>query len=260
MPLADFHCHLEHSDFDADRTEVVRRAQAAGVERAVTAGSSTGENRKIVSLCKEFPDFLLGVIGTSPHDASLLDERGLQEELSFVKSHLDSPGIVGIGEIGLDAHHFSKPSEHENQERCFRAYLGLAESECLPVVVHSRKAEERVFSILEEFPSVKVLLHCFFVHRLAARAVSRGWRISLPTVKSRERHKIAREIPLAQLACETDAPFLWKDPVTGKPSRNEPANVRESYEAVALARGVSLESVSSALRENFNQLFAAEKK
>ncbi len=252
MPCADFHCHLEHPDFDADRAHVVKRAVDAGVHAMLTAGSGRKENERVLSLCKQFPQQVYAVIGTSPHHSSHLTQDHLSQEISFVKSHANS--IAGIGEVGLDRHHFSKESEFIAQERCFRAYAELAEEIDVPLVVHSRKAEEEVFRVLADYPSVRVMLHCFLVSRLAGEASSRGWLVSLPTVKSTQRVKIAKALPLSRLACETDAPFLWKDE-KGNPARNEPFHVLESYQQVAQAKGKDVSEVQQVLWETFHTWF-----
>ncbi len=248
MPgFVDFHCHLEHPAFAGGLKPVVGRAREAGVEIIVSAGSSPAANRAQLEIKKQFPGDVQVVLGISPHDHETPNWR---EELKFIRSH--SSEIVGIGEIGLDLHHFG-PQTMQAQEEVFVGQLELAEELSLPVVVHSRKAEQRVFELLAGFPSVKAMMHFFLLPKLAAEAARRGWLVSLPTVKSQSKHKIALEVGLQQLACETDSPFGL-----GPGRQSEPKDVVLAYEEIAASKKKEVDEVAQAIAGNAAKFFGME--
>ncbi len=243
--FVDFHCHLEHELLYGNLDAIVSRAIGAGVTKAVSAGSGPAANLAQLSIHKRFPKTVEVVLGVSPYDVPKCD---LQEQLSFIRANRDS--IVGIGEIGLDAHHFGQ-AELPAQEEAFRSQLALAEELALPVVVHSRKAEERVLEILAEFPSVPAMMHFFLLEKLAEKAAAPAGRlVSLPTIKSDSRLKIARKLPLASLACETDSPFGLGPGIV-----SEPKDVVAAYEVVASGRNEDLAVVAEALCANAQKFF-----
>jgi len=245
--FVDFHCHLEHELLAGGLDGVLKRAVDAGVAKVVSAGSGPEANAAQVSIRKRFPGTVEIVLGVSPYDVPKCD---LQEQLSFIRASRDS--IVGIGEIGLDAHHFSA-DELPAQEGAFRSQLALAEELGLPVVVHSRKAEGRVLEILREFPAVSAMMHFFLVEKLALPAVSQGCMVSLPTIKSDSRLKIAVKLPLSSLACETDSPFGLGPGIT-----SEPKDVVAAYGVVAQARKVSVDDAASGICANAAKFFGWE--
>jgi len=197
MPLADFHCHLEHPEFASDLQQVIERACRAGVAKAAVAGSNRLENEKILFLAGRYPEFVVPLIGVSPFDAASMPGQRLSVELDFIRKR--AAGIAGIGEIGLDYHYFKEPQERDRQLDAFRRQLQLAESLGLPVAVHSRDAEQDVMNELADFPGLSIMLHCFLKPQLAKKAAACGWLISLPTIKSRDRVKIAKDLDLARL-------------------------------------------------------------
>ncbi|MFA6049124.1 MAG: TatD family hydrolase [Candidatus Micrarchaeia archaeon] len=226
--MIDAHCHLDHVDFDSDRKEAVQRARDAGVKAVINAGNNPADNRKVLALREEFgPSFFKCVLSLSPHYAPGAGEGVLEGELRFIEANRAK--IVGIGETGLDYFHFAKEREREAQKKAFESFLQLAETLDLPVVIHSRDAEAACLEILGRY-KCRVMLHCFLKPAFLETAVARGYAVSLPTLKSKARVKIAKKAPLGRIFCETDSPFLWRE------GRNEPAHVRESYEAVAEAR------------------------
>ncbi|MCX6767935.1 MAG: TatD family hydrolase [Candidatus Micrarchaeota archaeon] len=243
MPLVDAHCHLEHPRFGNEAGKVVERAKAAGLGFAVTAGSNFSNNQKALGLCRDYPDFLKCVIGLSPHDANAEE---LEENLRLIKSNKGA--IAGIGEIGLEYHHFKTHEERSKQRAVFAAQLALAGDLGLPVAVHSREAEKDVFDALKSFTG-RVMMHCFIKPEWAGECAARGYLVSIPTVKCREREEMIRKMPLEQLLCETDSPFLWQG------GRNEPANVREAYGEIARVKGVDFNKVAEVVYSSANAVF-----
>lgn len=173
------------------------------------------------------------VVGVAPHKALGYD---LQAELKFIRAH--SSEIAGIGEIGLDLRHFSQQTLPA-QEKAFVAQLELAEELGLPVVVHSRKAEERVLQVLAGFTKVKAVLHFFLSPKLASKASALACLLSLPTIKSSSKQKIAKQVGLQQLACETDSPFGLSKGLT-----SEPKDVVSAYEEISQAKRMRVEEAS----------------
>lgn len=242
----DAHCHLIHEAY-AYPLEYVQRAKEVGLTAALCTTGMKMEHQKVLDLCASRNDFLYPVIGVSPYDAVTLTSEELEFQLSFIEKNKSK--IVGIGEIGLDFHHFTKNEEWKAQEKVFTSQIELAQSLDLPIVLHTRKAELRTYEILEEYKFPRAMLHCFLVPDIAKKASEKGIIISLPTLKSKNREKIAKNIPLANIVCETDSPYLWPT------FPSEPSNVREVYEKIAEYRKTSLEKVKEQVFNNVVQLF-----
>ena len=241
--LVDAHCHLEHPRLEGKTAEIIRRARAAGVERAVSAGSNLANNRKILALAAEHADFIRPMAGLSPHDAN---SESLEENLAFIKHN--KSGLAGIGEIGLDYHHFKKPEERKKQQAVFEAQLALAEELGLSAVIHSRDAEKEVATTLKGF-GCRVVMHCFLKPALAKECAARGYFISIPTVDCAERKETVAAVPLGNLLCETDSPFLWRA------GANEPANVRTVYEEIARVKNADFNNVADEVYSNARKAF-----
>ena len=243
MQLIDAHCHLEAPQFDGEVDAVAARCKQKNVVFVVDALGEVARLQNLLSISRKH-SFVKMALGVNPYDAVKRDWR---KDLQLIKPHLQE--CVAIGEIGLDRHEFAE-KDWPIQEACFIAQLELAEKLSLPVVVHSRKAESRVFEVLEDFSSVRVMLHCFLVHRFAERAAKNGFLVSLPTLKSKSRQKLACA---CEVVCETDSPFL--SPNGGN---NEPWKVLESYEAVAAARGEELEKCAGKINSLAAKFFGVE--
>jgi len=248
MKFVDAHCHLLHKRFASDLPQVLERAQQAGVLRVYCASGALADDVAVLELAGRHPKFVFPVIGASPHEAATMSEDELEQELVLIEQN--AARVAAIGEIGFEFHYFVEEEERRAQHKAFRAQLELAESLDKPVVIHSREASAHTLAELASFKG-KVMLHCCSDSLLAASAVKRGWLVSQPTLKSRNREKIIEATPLEQLCCETDAPFLA--PVRGE--RNEPANVRLAYEEVARIKKKELQEVSLKIFENIKKFF-----
>ena len=253
--LIDSHCHLDFPDFAAELDAVVARARAAGIERMVTISTRVARQAELLAITERFPDVYCSV-GTHPHYA--------HEELDVSAADLvactRAAKVVALGEAGLDYHYDNSP--REAQERGFRSHIATARETGLPLVIHSRDADDDTARILEEetgkgaFPAV---LHCFTGGReLARRAVALGHFISFTgilTFKNSEALRaIAAELPADRILVETDAPYLAPGRFRGK--RNEPAYVVETAKVLAESRGVSLEEIAQQTTANFFRLFS----
>ncbi len=253
--LADSHCHIDMDAFDADRGEAVARAREAGVEKIVVVGCATGAggHRRAVEVAEEFG--LLAAAGFHPHDAKEATEPLLDE----IEGWAAAGRIRAIGEIGLDFHYNHSPAD--TQRLVFRDQIRRARRAGVPVVVHTRAADDETASILEEEGAGETggVIHCFSGgHSLAQRALALGFYLSFSGIltfpKADVIREVAREAPLDRILVETDSPFLAPKPFRGK--RNEPAYVVEVARALAELRGVTTSEIAAATRRNLDAFLA----
>jgi len=254
--LIDSHAHLDFSQFDRDRAQVLERAWAAGLAAIVNAGADLPSSRAGVELARKEAR-VFAAVGFHPHDAKDLTADALTELESLARS----PKVVAIGEIGLDFYRDLSP--RPVQRKAFEAQLALASKLGKPVIVHDRDAHGEVMAILREwaraFPrSEKGVLHCFSGDlEMAQEAVQMGFLVSIagPITYSNSRRptEIAAALPLEKLLIETDCPYLTPHPHRGK--RNEPAYVALVAQAVAQHRGIPVAEVARATTANAARLF-----
>jgi TatD DNase family protein len=255
MILVDSHCHLDFPDFGDELDAIVARAQAQQIQRIVTISTRVRRHGDVVAIAERFPDVFCSV-GTHPHHA--------HEELDVTADDLVAraghPKVVAIGEAGLDYHYDNSPRDAQAQG--FRTHIAAARATQLPLVIHSRQADDDMARILEEesgkgpFPAV---LHCFTGGpELARRALALGHYISFTGIvtfkNSAELRAIAKDVPADRFLVETDAPYLAPNPYRGK--RNEPAYVVEVAKVLAEVRGVTPDEIARQTTENFFKLFA----
>jgi TatD DNase family protein len=252
--LVDSHCHLDFPDLAADLDGVVARARAAGIGRLVTISTRVRRLPELLAIAERFGDVFCSV-GTHPHHAN--EERDIGVADLVAKSA--HPKVVAIGEAGLD--YFYDKSPRPAQEQGFRTHIAAARATGLPLVIHSRDADEDTARILEEetgkgaFPAV---LHCFTGGPdLARRAIALGLSISFTGIltfkTSQALRDIAASLPADRILVETDAPYLAPGKYRGK--RNEPAYVVETARILAETRGVSLDRIARETTDNFFRLF-----
>ncbi|MBI5260230.1 MAG: TatD family hydrolase [Bradyrhizobium sp.] len=253
--LVDSHCHLDFPDFAADLDQLVARAASAGVGRMVTISTRVRRLNELIAIVERFDNVYCSV-GTHPHHAD--EEDGiLPDELIALTRH---PKVVALGEAGLDR--FYEHGSPAAQERGFRAHIAAARATGLPLVIHTREADEECGRILEEEMgkgSFRAVLHCYTGGReLAMKAISLGLSISFTGIltfkKSDSLRALAAELPADRILVETDSPYLAPGKFRGQ--RNEPAYVVEVARVLAETRGVSLEEISRQTTENFFRLFS----
>jgi TatD DNase family protein len=253
--LVDSHCHLDFETFDPDREDVFARARDAGVGALVTICTRLSRFDEVLALAAP-RDNVFCSVGIHPHQVAE-EERATADRLAELARH---PKVVGIGETGLD--YFYDHSPRDDQKASFRAHIHAARATGLPLIVHTRDADEDMAAILTEeagqgaFPGV---LHCFSSGRaLAEAALGLGFYISLSGIvtfrNAEDLRSIARDLPLDRLLVETDSPFLAPVPLRGK--RNEPAFVVHTAETVAAIKGVTPKALADATTANFQRLFA----
>ncbi|HSQ23480.1 MAG TPA: TatD family hydrolase [Pyrinomonadaceae bacterium] len=254
----DSHCHIDGPEYDADRDEVIARAREAAVTTMLNVGTGdphSGAFERAVELA-ETHDEIYAAVGVHPHDAKLFDDAAEERLLGLVKK---SRRVVAWGEIGLDYHYDHSP--RDVQREVFRRQLSLARELNLPVIVHSREADEDTIGILREKLSDYErggVMHCFGGSlQMAREAIELGFYISfagnLTFKKAEDLRDIARQLPLDRLMVETDCPYLTPVPFRGK--RNEPARVVETARSLAELHGREVSEVAQITSENFDRLF-----
>jgi TatD DNase family protein len=255
--LIDSHVHLDDPRYDDDRMQILARGQEAGVGAFVTIGCDLASSRAAVDLAQCHSN-VYATVGIHPHEVKQID-KGWYDELKKLSQH---PKVVGFGEIGLDYHYDHSPREVQRQR--FREQISIARELCLPIVIHSREAQEDTISILREEQAAEVggVFHCFSGDaQLAKDALDLGFHISFSGIITFQNATMLREIvptvPDQRLMIETDAPYLTPVPFRGK--RNEPAYVKYVAEKIAeLKKGVStpsLEYIARLTTENTKRLF-----
>ncbi|MBV6488259.1 MAG: TatD family hydrolase [Pseudorhodoplanes sp.] len=253
--IVDSHCHLDFPDFADDLEAIVARARAQGLVRMVTISTRVRQLDRLLAICARFADVYCSV-GTHPHHA----HEELDIDAATLQRLAGHDKVVAIGEAGLDYHYDSSP--RAAQEQGLRAHIAAARAAGLPLVIHSRDADDDMARILEEesargaFPAV---LHCFTGGPdLARRGVALGHYVSFSGIltfkKSDALRAIAAALPADRILVETDAPYLAPGPYRGK--RNEPAYVVETAKVLAEVRGVSVEAIKRQTTDNFFRLFS----
>jgi TatD DNase family protein len=267
LNLIDTHAHLDFAKFDTDRAAVIERAKAAGVAAILNAGTGVGSSQRAVELAAQY-DMVYAAVGMHPHDAKKLDGAALAE----LRNLASRPGVVAVGEIGLDFYRDRSP--RDVQRRAFQAQLAWAARLGKPVIIHDRDAHDEILAILTDWaeglrnspltgngnPSAARLgvLHTFSGDlAMAEKAIALGFYISISgpvTYKNaRQLPGIVQALPLDRLLVETDCPFLAPHPYRGK--RNEPAHVRLVAERIAEIKGTSFDEVAQATTANAQRLF-----
>ena len=251
--LIDTHAHLEMSDYDEDRDDVLRRALEGGVRQIVTIGIDRLSSHKSLKLAKTY-DFLFATVGYHPHNAKDVDARVLDELARLA----EEPETVAWGEIGLDF--YRRHSPPAQQIDAFESQLDLASSLNMPVIIHSREANSDVFEILKKRKGkVEGVIHCFSGDvNLAFSYIDMGYYISIPGTVTYKKaslvQEVAAHIPLERLLLETDAPFLTPVPKRGK--RNEPAFIVHTAEKIAQLRHLDFEAIARQANENAREIFS----
>jgi TatD DNase family protein len=259
--FVDSHCHIDGSEYDADREEVIERARDAGVTTILNVGTGdpqSGAFERAIELTAKH-EGVYAAVGVHPHDAKFFDDRAEQRLLDLIRQ---SQRVIAWGEIGLDYHYDHSP--REVQRDVFRRQLRLARSLELPVVIHSREADDDTITILrDELNDYERggVMHCFGGSlAMAQGAIELGFFISFAgTVtfkKADDLRGIARQLPLDRLLIETDCPYLSPEPFRGR--RNEPARVVEVARCLAELHERSLEEIGEITTDNFARLFRVE--
>jgi TatD DNase family protein len=242
--MVDTHCHLDLCEDGA-----LERAREAGVSRIATIGMSSDSMVTALGLA-DANDDVFAIVGIHPNEAAGFDDA-LRDE---VRERAQTAKVVAIGETGLDYYRDRAPKD--DQRRSFEAHLALASELGMPVVIHTRQAEEDTFDMLRGFDGT-VVLHCFSSPGRVDECVERGYVCSfagnVTYNRSRDLQQAAKRIPDELLLVETDAPFLSPQPVRGKP--NEPGNVTHTAQLVADLRDVAYAELDALVERNAARVF-----
>jgi TatD DNase family protein len=263
--LIDSHCHIDGEAFDDDRDDVVRRAREAGVVAMLNVGTGdphSDDFRKAVSVAEKYENVFASV-GVHPHDAKLYDEAAEAHLVELARSEK----VIAWGEIGLDYYYDHSP--REVQREVFRRQIRKAKELALPIIVHSRDADEETVEILTDEYGAESngtpvgIMHCFGgTADMAKNLLPLGFLISFAgnvTFKKAENiREAAKVVPLDRLLVETDCPFLTPVPFRGK--RNEPAYVAHTARFLADLYGMNFETFAEQTTENFLKFFDLKEK
>jgi TatD DNase family protein len=258
--VVDSHCHLAGREFSGDLQQVVDRARSAGLVRClvILGADDDDECARADEVSRAWPEVRYA-IGVHPHQAhKFADDPDAAAGLTANRLDLQ-PAACAIGEIGLDYHYEFSP--RDIQHAVLRAQLRLARARQLPVVIHTREAEDDTLRLIAEESQgeLRGVFHCFTGDAAALeRALGTGFHVSIPGIvtfpKSEALRDAARRVPAHRLLVETDSPYLAPLPHRGK--RNEPSFVLLTLGRVAEVRGVDREALGAALVRNFDELFA----
>lgn len=253
--LVDSHCHLEYEGLVERREEVLANAREAGVGAMLNISTKREEWEQVVATAERESDIFASV-GIHPHNAD--DHANMSED--ELQRATENPRVIGIGETGLD--YYYDHSDRTVQRQLFRKHIAVAREVQLPVIIHTRDAEEDTLAILEDemgkgtFPA---LIHCFTASRgFGERVLDLGLSISLSGIvtfkNAKDLQDVAKTVPKACLLVETDSPFLAPVPHRGKPC--EPGFVRDTAAFLADLRSEPFEQLAQATTANFYRLFS----
>lgn len=246
----DMHTHLDKLEEGVEAALEAARAQ--GVRRMVTIGTDPEDLKTVLALSEKYYPEVFCTLGIHPHEGGLYtDEVG-----QFIRTHLNKKEVIAVGEIGLD--YFYQHASREHQIHAFHEQLKIADEFQMPVEIHTRDAEEDTVKILQQYPRVKGIIHCFTgTQWLADQCLELGYNISISGVVTFKNadplRKIVQSIPLDRIHVETDAPFLA--PVPKRGAKNTPAFVVHTAEVVAGLKNISMQQLADVTRENAERMF-----
>jgi TatD DNase family protein len=254
LELVDSHAHVDMSEFDSDRTDMLARAQAAGVRQILAIGGAPGALASSIPFAENY-DWIFAAAGIHPHEAKLAS-LAHYDELANLAKH---PKFLAWGEIGLDYHYDHSP--RDVQQRVFTEQLDLARVAAKPVIIHCREAWPDCLALLDQHwrsSGLGGIFHCFSgTLEEARRGTEMGFLISfagnVTYPKAQNLREVAAALPLESILIETDSPFLAPQPFRGR--RNEPAFVAEVARTLAPVRNLAPQQVAAATAANFRRFF-----
>jgi TatD DNase family protein len=246
--IVDVHAHICDPDFDKDRAEVLERARRAGVDAIIAVGENLADARKNLELSKTNP-MLKPAAGLYPTHLDLNQAHEMVDFIRQKRSHL-----TAIGEVGLDYGVVKEAPDRELQKEILKLFIELSKELNLPLNIHSRSAGRHAIALLLENTAVQVHMHAFAGKASAALpGVEAGYFFSIPpsVIRSRQKQKLVKQLPLSCLLIETDSPVLGPSPN----ERNEPANISLSIKAIAELKDVAEAEVIAAVSDNTESLY-----
>lgn len=250
--LFDTHAHMDATAFNADRDALIAGLPEQGVGLVMNPGCDLPSSLDAVTLAEKY-DYVYAAIGSHPDAADQVSDDVLEEYRKLCKLHSK---IKAIGEIGLDYHYEDIP--REIQQKAFRAQMALARELDLPVIIHEREAHQDGLAIVDEFPGVTGVFHCYSGSlEMAQELIKRGWYLGFTGVltfkNARKAVEVAANIPIERIVLETDCPYMSPEPFRGK--RNDPGKLYRMAEKLAEIRGLSVEEIHRITTENGKRLY-----
>ncbi len=250
--LFDTHAHMDDRAFDTDRAQLLSALPGEGLALVMNPGCSLESSKNVDALTRQY-HYLYGAVGSHPDVAGEVDEALLEIYRELCSGN---PKIKAIGEIGLDYHYEDIP--REIQKQAFRLQLGLARELDLPVIIHDRDAHGDCLEILQDFPQVRGVFHCYSGSKeMALELTKAGWYIGFTGVltfkNARKAVEVAEAIPLDRIVIETDCPYMAPEPHRGK--RNYPGHLHRMAEKLGQIRGISPEEAAAVTLENGKRLY-----
>lgn len=256
MMLIDTHCHLDFKDFDIDRDDVVKRADAAGVKYIINVGPSIEGSERSLALSRTY-DGVFASIGVHPHEAGSVTEGVILKMRDMAKDKK----VVAIGEVGLD--YYRNNSPQDAQKTSFRSFVRLSDELNLPLIIHNREASADTIAILKEEAGAKVkgVMHCFsgdedFLNQCLDIGLHISFTCNVTFKNAGRLRDVLKKAPMERLLLETDAPFLAPQIFRGK--RNEPSYLEYLVREIAGVKGISEEEVAGVTTENAVKFFGLE--
>jgi TatD DNase family protein len=246
--VIDSHCHLDFKQFNKDRSAVIKNAKEAGVVHVINSGVDYATNKRSLELAKA-DGFISATLGLSPNTLDSLTNADLQKLLDQIRENAHC--AVGIGEAGLDFYRYKDPRGRERQVQIFQKAIDLAKSLNLPLVIHSRDAEQKALEMVKHLE--KVVFHCYSGTLDTMKdAVDSGFYISLATNLCLSGHHqiLAKNVSLDHLLVETDSPFL-----SPRKGRNEPGFVIDSVRMIARIRGMDPQEIAELTANNTRRIY-----
>ena len=251
--MIDSHCHLDQSPLIDQITDVLFRSKNVGIEKLLTISTTTSSFKKILSLV-EYDPIIFGTFGIHPHET----DKELLSIDEIVNNVSVNNKIIGVGETGLD--YYYNNSSKEKQIKSFKNHIEASIKLNLPLIVHSRNAEDDTFSLLNSYKNnkLKILMHCFTgSNKFAKKLLNLNAYFSASGIitfnNSTELQNTFKEIPCENLLIETDSPFLAPIPMRGK--KNEPSYLRYTLKKLSEIKNTSIKNLEEITTNNFNRLF-----
>jgi len=247
----DTHCHLDFPEFDRDRDELIRRAKLEGIDYIINVGSSLKGSLDSVALAERYT-FVYATVGLHPHEADNFNRNTELQLMTLAKKDK----VVAIGEIGLD--YFKNYSRPENQRPLFISLLALAKDLKLPVVIHTRQAQEDTLKIMKEVTPSGAVVHCFsgddkFLKECLDLGFFVSFTCNITYKKAQNLRDIVRLVPLDRMMLETDAPYLPPEGLRGE--RNDPTYVKLLAAEIAAIKKTSVEEIGKLTSDNAKKFF-----
>ena len=251
--MIDSHCHLDQTPLLENIKEIISRSKKVGIEKLLTISTTSESFKKILSLVNYDP-IIYGTFGIHPHEA----DKEMLSEKNIIKKFSNNKKIIGVGETGLDFYYNN--STKQKQLASFKNHIEASIKLKIPIIVHSRNAEDETFNLLNDYKNqeIKILMHCFtgsnnFAKKLLKFNVYFSASGIITFKNSIDLQNTFSEIPLERLLIETDSPFLAPDPMRGK--KNEPSYLKFTLEKLAKLKRTEVTNLDKITTNNFNKLF-----